>query len=104
MQFEKPATLASLCQILTETRKSTKFPLVDRLIRLVLTIFVSTATCERAFSAMNIVKTKLRTKMEDDFLRDVRVIFIERELVNLFDVDSIIDDFALMKSRRVQFN
>ena len=42
--------------------------------------------------------------MEDDFLRDVRVIFIERELVNLFDVDSIIDDFALMKSRRVQFN
>ena len=104
MQFEKPATLALLSKILTETGKSTKFPLVDRLIRLVLTIPISIATCERAFSAMNIVKTKLRTKMEDDFLRDVRVIFIERELVNLFDVDSIIDDFALMKSRRVQFN
>ena len=101
MQFEKPATLALLCQILTETGKSTKFPLVDRLIRLLLTICVSMATCERAFSAMNIVKTKLRTKMEDDFLRYFLVISFERELVDLFDVDSTIDDFALMKSQRV---
>ena len=42
--------------------------------------------------------------MKDDFLRDVLVISIERELVDLFDVDSIIDDFALMKSQRVRFN
>ena len=104
MQFEKPATLALLCQKLKETGKLTKFPLIGRLIRLVLTIPVSTAICERAFSAMNIVKTNLRAKMEDDFLRDVLVISIERELVDLFDVDSIIDDFALMKSRRVRFN
>ena len=85
-------------------RKSTKFPFVDKLIRLILTIPVSTATCECAFSTMNIVKIKLRTKMEDDCLRDVLVISIERKLVDMFTVDSIIDDFALMKSRRVRFN
>ena len=103
MQFEKPSTLALLCQKLTKTGKSTKFPLVNRLIRLVLTTLVSTATCERAFSAMNIVKTKLKTKIEDDFIRDVVVISIERELVDTLCIDSIIDDFVLMKSQRVRF-
>ena len=43
--------------------------------------------------------------MEDDFLRDVLLISkIERELVDMFCVDSIIDDFALIKSQRVRFN
>ncbi|TVU44128.1 hypothetical protein EJB05_03561, partial [Eragrostis curvula] len=37
----------------------------SRLIRLVLTLRVSTATTERAFSAMKLVKTRKRNKMED---------------------------------------
>ena len=40
---------------------------IDRLIRLVLTLPVSTATMERAFSAMKLLKTRLRNKMKDDF-------------------------------------
>ena len=40
---------------------------IDRLICLVLTLPVSTATTERAFSAMKLLKTRLRNKMKDDF-------------------------------------
>jgi len=44
------------------------YPLVDRLIRLILTLPVSTTTIKRAFSAMKIVKISLRNRIENDFL------------------------------------
>ncbi|XP_020982421.1 uncharacterized protein LOC107458849 [Arachis duranensis] len=61
-------TISKLCQELTKTGKSLTYPLIDRLIRLVLTLPVSTATIDRSFLAMNIVKNRLRNKMEDEFL------------------------------------
>jgi hypothetical protein len=72
------------------------------LIRLVLTLPVSTATTERAFSAMKHVKTVLRNKMEKEFLADSMMIYIERELDEDIDSDSIIDELYYTKHRRVQ--
>ncbi|KAL4562893.1 hypothetical protein LXL04_026924 [Taraxacum kok-saghyz] len=65
----------------------------SRLIRLVLTLPVSTATTERAFSAMKIVKNRLRNKMDDDFLADSLVLYIEKDIARSFSLDSILDDF-----------
>jgi hypothetical protein len=76
---------------------------LSRLIRLVLTLPISTATTERAFSAMKLVKTRLRNKMGDDFLRDCLVIYIEKEIVIKFTTETIIDDFDEMSQRRVRF-
>ncbi|QHO54136.1 Zinc finger MYM-type protein [Arachis hypogaea] len=61
-------TISELCQGLTKTGKSLTYPLIDRLIRLVLTLPVSTTITERSFSAMNIVKNRLRNKIEDELL------------------------------------
>ena len=76
--------------------------MIDKLIRLVLTLPVSTATTERAFSVMKLVKTPLRNKMEDDFLTDCMVIYIEREIADIIDLDSIIDEFDDVKSRKTK--
>ncbi|XP_062112624.1 uncharacterized protein LOC133823788 [Humulus lupulus] len=59
-------------------------------------------TTERAFSIMKIIKTKLRNKMEDNFLSDFLTVCIEKEIAVKFSSDSIIDDFVSMKNRRVQ--
>ena len=75
---------------------------IDRLIRLVLTLPVSTATTERAFSAMKLLKTRLRNKMKDDFLRDCMLVYIEREIAMEFMTDSIIDDLYAKKNRKVR--
>nr|XP_023909338.1 uncharacterized protein LOC112021000 [Quercus suber] len=64
---------------------------------------VSTATSKRAFSAMKIVKTRLRNKMEDEFLSNNLVVYIEREIAENFTTDSILDDFRSLKERRLQF-
>ncbi|XP_075499475.1 uncharacterized protein LOC142537880 [Primulina tabacum] len=103
MQNLKVSTLVELCQQLTESGRSSVYVMLTRLIHLVLTSPVSTATTERAFSAMKHVKTALRNKMEDDFLADCLTLYIERDLAKHIDVNSIIDEFYVLKSRRAQF-
>ncbi|KAL6503918.1 hypothetical protein OROGR_025841 [Orobanche gracilis] len=100
--FQNASTLAELCQVLSNSGKSMNYYLVDRLVRLILTLPVYTATTERAFSSMKIVKTRLRNKMEDDFLASSLLMYIEKEIAKKFDVESIIDEFDDMK-KQVQF-
>ncbi|GJX85671.1 zinc finger MYM-type protein 1-like protein, partial [Tanacetum coccineum] len=65
-ELKNVSSLSALCRGFQETEKSGMYPLIDRLIRLILTLHVST---ERAFSKMKLVKTRLRTTMSDDFLK-----------------------------------
>ncbi|XP_073136886.1 uncharacterized protein [Henckelia pumila] len=102
MQNLKAFTLVELCQKLTESGRSKVYVMLTRLIHLVLTLPVYTATTELAFSAMKHVKTALRNKMEDDFLVDCLTLYIEQDLAKEIDVDSIIDEFYVSKSRRAQ--
>jgi hypothetical protein len=68
-----------------------------------LTLLVSTATTERAFSAMKFVKTRLRSKMGDTYLRDYLVVYIERELAAMICSDDIIKAYDLANTRRSKF-
>lgn len=76
------------------------FPLVYLLLELILVLPVATAGVERAFSAMNIIKTNLRNKMGDEFLTDCLVCYIEKDLFTSIDNEVIIQHFQNMKSRR----
>ena len=52
---------------------------------------------------MNLFKIRLRNKMDNDFLTDCMIIYIEREIVDSIDVNSIIDE-SDEKSRKVKHN
>ena len=41
--------------------------------------------------------------MEDDFIANSLVLYIERKIAKSFDLDSILDDFVLLRDRKVQF-
>ncbi|KDO62887.1 hypothetical protein CISIN_1g0442171mg, partial [Citrus sinensis] len=99
-EFQNITSLSELCRRLVETRKSHIYFLLDRLIRLALTLLVSTATTERAFSAMKLIKTTHRNKIENEFLSDCMVIYIEREIADNSDSDAIVDEFSFLKNRR----
>ncbi|KAL9691141.1 hypothetical protein QQ045_011560 [Rhodiola kirilowii] len=102
-EFNTLTEISELCRWLMRTRKSNMFPLLYKVITLILTLPVSTATAERSFSRMNIVKNALRNKMEDDFLSDCLVVNIEKEIAKMFSTDSIIDDFHDLETRRSLF-
>ncbi|KAL1161568.1 hypothetical protein V6Z11_A07G143700 [Gossypium hirsutum] len=77
--LKKISTLSELCINLVESGKSIMYLFVDRLILIILTLPFSTASLKCAFFAMKIVKTRLHSKMEDDFLRSYLVVYIEKE-------------------------
>jgi len=76
--------------------------LIDKLIRLILTLSIFIGITKQAFSAIKHVKTVFRNKIEDGFLAYFMMIYIERELAENIDSDSIIDEFYSIRHGRVQ--
>ncbi|CAL8991693.1 unnamed protein product [Prunus brigantina] len=102
ISLQKVSTLFELCRGLVETKRSKRYHLIDRLIRLVLTLPVSTTTTKRAFSAMKLVKTTLRNKMKNEFLAYSMVVYIEKELADNINSDVTTKDFNSLKDHRAQ--
>ena len=86
-----------------KTRKCTICHLFDRLIQLILTLHVSTATTERAFSTMKYVKPILHNRTEDYYLANFFITYIEKDIARGLDTDSIIDAFNNKKECRAKF-
>ncbi|XP_059669342.1 uncharacterized protein LOC132314501 [Cornus florida] len=102
LEFQNISSLTDLSRELVVSKKFAYYPLVDRLIRLVLTLPVPTTTMERAFSGMKRVKTSTRSRIGDKFLADCMTINLKREFVWKIDLESVIDEFESLKTRRAQ--
>ena len=94
------ATIVELCQCLVQTGRHRILNLVDRLIRLLVALPVSTATAEHAFSILKILKTRLRNKIDDGYLANSLLVHVEGETVGNYTYEDIIADFKDMKDRR----
>ena len=73
-----------------QQKKHLFFPLVYKLIELALLVLVSTTTVKRLFSAMKIIKSKLRNKIVDDWLNNLMVCYVERELFRSLEEATIL--------------
>ncbi|KAL4090101.1 hypothetical protein QTP88_025001 [Uroleucon formosanum] len=69
---------------------------VQKTLKLFTTIPVTTCSCERAFSKLSLVKTKLRSQMKQNRLDSLMMIFVEQELASQINPDDIIDEFKSM--------
>ena len=65
-------------------------------------LFIVTASVDRAFSVMNIVKGPLRNKMGDQWLSDSLLVYIERDIFACIENEAIMLRFQNMKPRRGQ--
>ncbi|XP_020987494.1 uncharacterized protein LOC107465075 [Arachis duranensis] len=99
-QFSNINEISGLSQKLVETKKYIIYSLVFLLLKLALILPVATASVERTFSAMNIIKSRLRNRMGDEWLNDCLVTYIERDTFNQIDNETIIQHFQNMKTRR----
>ena len=82
------STLIDLCRCLVETGRHTVYNLIDRLLRLLVTLPVSTASAERAFSSMKIINL---------------LVHIEGGILENYSHEDAIADFISTKDRRVDF-
>jgi len=74
---------------------------VERVIELTLILPVATASVERVFSAMSLIKTDLRNKMGDEWLNDLMICYVEKEIFRSITNKKIIQRFEAMKKRRM---
>jgi hypothetical protein len=72
------------------------------LIKLSLLLPVATATVERVFFAMHIVKSRLRNMMRDKWMNDSLVVYIEKYIFDKIDNEAIMKRFQNMKTRKEQ--
>lgn len=95
-RFCPPATVDEVAEL-------KNFPNLFKLMQLVMTLPVSSATCERSFSAMRRVRNYLRTTMSEDRFSALSSLYIERDLSNTIDVHDVVAHYAAKSSRRLQF-
>ncbi|KAH1264694.1 Zinc finger MYM-type protein 1 [Glycine max] len=67
---------------------------------LAMILLVATSIVEKAFSAMKIVKNRLRNRLGDAWMNDCLVTYIEKDVFNKIDNEQIIQRFQNMKSHR----
>ena len=76
LRFQDMSSISKLLQWLIAIEKSKSYFLIDMLIYLMLTFLVS---------IIKFVKTFLHNKMDNEFVENCMIIFIERELSNSID-------------------
>ncbi|KAI5438902.1 hypothetical protein KIW84_024574 [Lathyrus oleraceus] len=100
-EFSELEGIDDLSIKLVETKKYVVYPLVYLLLKLSLILPVATTIAEKAFSAMNIIKNRMRNRMGDDWLNDCYT-YIERDIFVDVENEKIIQHFQNMKNRREQ--
>ena len=84
---------------LVQNRQHLTFLLVYRLITLALTLLVATTSVERVFSAMNIIKSDLRNKIGDDWLNNLMICYVEKDIFAKIEDKKIMLRFHSYKER-----
>lgn len=72
-------------------------------LRILLTMPVTTATAERSFSKLKLIKNYLRTSLSQEKMTNLAIISIEHQITDKMDFDDIIETFADIKSRKINF-
>ena len=76
------------------------FPKTWKLLNIMMALPVSTATIERTFSQMKLIKTRLRNRLSDSNLEHLIKIAIEGPSISSVDFNKILDIFK-QKNRRI---
>jgi hypothetical protein len=96
--------LGDLAVRMVQSDRHVVFLFVYHLIELALVLPVTTTFMERAFSSINIIKTKLRNKTVDEWLNHCMMCYIERDIFTSIEDAKILDYFQDMRTRRVNLS
>ena len=102
MQFtEEFSTFRGIGQFvekMVEMKKNVSYPLVYSLVILALILLVAIASVERVFSAINIIKNRLRNQIGNQWINDCLVTYIEKYIFKTIKCEEIMQRFQNMKN------
>ncbi|XP_026403877.1 zinc finger MYM-type protein 1-like [Papaver somniferum] len=99
-EFSSLNGITDLARKMVETKKDKVYSKVYLLLTLALILPVATASVERLFSAMKILKNRLRNRMGDEWLNDCLLAYVEKVIMDSIVNDIIMNRFHIMKPRK----
>uniref|UniRef100_A0A3B5QKP1 DUF4371 domain-containing protein n=1 Tax=Xiphophorus maculatus TaxID=8083 RepID=A0A3B5QKP1_XIPMA len=97
-ELERPSTLLDFVVFLEPYKKV--FHELFKLCKISVVIPVSTASCERSFSALKLIKNHLRTTMADDRLSHLGILSVESRRAHTLNMDDFVKHFASSHQNR----
>ena len=77
------------------------YPQFYKLLALIVILPVTSASAERTFSALKLIKTRLRSKMADPWLVDCISANVEKDILQGLTNEDILAQFKSMGKRRL---
>ncbi|KAL4092326.1 hypothetical protein QTP88_026849 [Uroleucon formosanum] len=93
----------NMLKFMIENDMISSYPNLSTLYKIYYTLSISSATAERSFSRLKLIKTYLRSTIAEDRLSNLAVLSIERNVAEDMDYNNFIETFAKMKKRRKTF-
>ncbi|KAJ0441535.1 putative transcription factor and/or regulators TTF-type(Zn) family [Helianthus annuus] len=97
--FEELNGIRDLARVMVETGTHSSCPTVYRVVKLALLLPVATATVERCFSKLKLVKTDLRNRIGPEFLNNAMVCAVEKDFLSEVKDDDVMERFQAMKKK-----
>jgi len=91
-EMKNSGSLAYLLKLVHNTGLKTIFPSVYVALKIAVTLPVTSASTERSFSKLKLIKNRLRSTMKQDRLEDLMIISCERDVP--VDVDKVVKIFS----------
>ena len=79
------------------------YPNIYILLQLYALILLSIAGAQCSFSTLKLIKTYLRNRISDEYLSDLAVINIHKNITQELNIENVVDEFAKSK-RRLSFS
>ena len=104
-KVKKVTSVRSLAQILTSSKVgvTSLFSEVSALVRLFMTLPVTTATAERSFSTLRRLKTYLRSTMTQQRLNNVLMTHCHKSVTDNIDIEAVAKMFICVNETRMRF-
>ena len=79
-------------------------PNLSIVLRIYLTMCISVTSCEISFSKLKLVKSYLRSTMSQIRITSLSILSIERDITNVMNFDTIINDFCGSEIKKSYLN
>ena len=102
--IQRITNVRTLCDIMNNVTVSrTMFDQINKLLHILLTIPVTTATAERSFSTLRRLKTYLRSTMSQSRLNHLMILHIHKNRTDELNILDIAKEFIEVNDRRIKF-
>ncbi|KAK4873255.1 hypothetical protein RN001_015284 [Aquatica leii] len=91
-----------LLEFIQQCNYGISVPNIVIMLRIFLTMAINIAACEQSFSKLKLIKNYLRSIMSSTRLSNLAILSIEQSITEEINFDDVINNFAVIKARKVK--